>query len=98
MPTPESMTTESAATPSIDVVIVGSGPTGLMAAALLSRSGVSVRILDKSEQQAHESRAFGVQARWLELLLSIGLAEEFLNQGFTRPAYRSMSTASRFRS
>jgi 2-polyprenyl-6-methoxyphenol hydroxylase-like FAD-dependent oxidoreductase len=64
-----------------DVVIVGSGPTGLMAAALLTRCGVGVRILDKSEQQAHESRAFGVQARSLELLLSMGLADEFMSRG-----------------
>jgi 2-polyprenyl-6-methoxyphenol hydroxylase-like FAD-dependent oxidoreductase len=65
----------------IDVIIVGSGPTGLMAATLLARCGISVRLLDKSEQQAHESRAFGVQAKSLELLQSIGLAEEFLNRG-----------------
>lgn len=64
-----------------DVVIVGSGPTGLMAAALLARCGISVRILDKSTQSAHESRAFGVQAKSMELLLSIGLANEFLNRG-----------------
>src|ERR1039458_8684720 len=64
-----------------DVIIVGSGPTGLMAATLLARCGISVRILDKNEQQAHESRAFAVQAKSLELLLSLGLAEEFLNRG-----------------
>lgn len=64
-----------------DVVIVGSGPTGLMAAALLTRCGVKVRILDKTEQQAHESRAFGVQARSMELFLSLGLADELLNRG-----------------
>ncbi len=66
---------------SSDVVIVGSGPTGLMAAALLSRCGVKVRILDKSDQQAHESRAFGVHAKSMELFLSMGLADEFLARG-----------------
>lgn len=64
-----------------DVVIVGAGPTGLMAAALLARCGVSVRILDKNARQAQESRAFGVHAKSLELLLNIGLAEEFLDRG-----------------
>jgi 2-polyprenyl-6-methoxyphenol hydroxylase-like FAD-dependent oxidoreductase len=64
-----------------DVVIVGSGPTGLMAAALLRRCGIDVRVLDKSDQQAHESRAFGVQAKSMELFLSMGLADEFLARG-----------------
>ena len=64
-----------------DVLIVGSGPTGLMAATLLARCGVSVRIVDKTEQQAHESRTFGVQAKSLELFLNIGIADEFLNRG-----------------
>src|SRR3954447_12707799 len=64
-----------------DVVIVGAGPTGLMAAALLSRCGVKVRILDKSEHQAQESRAFGVHARSMELFLSMGLADAFLDRG-----------------
>ena len=75
------MAPEHGTTPQADVIIVGSGPTGLMAANLLTRCGVRVRILDKSAQQAHESRAFGVQAKSLELMLSIGLADEFMNRG-----------------
>jgi 2-polyprenyl-6-methoxyphenol hydroxylase-like FAD-dependent oxidoreductase len=49
-----------------------------MAGALLHRCGVKVRILDKSEQQAHESRAFGIHAKSMELFLFMGLADEFL--------------------
>jgi 2-polyprenyl-6-methoxyphenol hydroxylase-like FAD-dependent oxidoreductase len=64
-----------------DVAIVGAGPTGLMAATLLRRWGVRVRIFDKTAQQAHESRAFAVHARSMELLGSIGLAERFLDRG-----------------
>jgi len=52
-----------------------------MAAALLCRCGLEVCIFDKSEHQAHESRAFGVQARSMELFLSMGLADEVLNRG-----------------
>jgi 2-polyprenyl-6-methoxyphenol hydroxylase-like FAD-dependent oxidoreductase len=76
--------TEHAASPgaaSTDVVIVGAGPTGLMAAALLARCGVSCRILDKSETAAHESRAFGVQAKSLELFLNMGLDQAVLDKG-----------------
>jgi 2-polyprenyl-6-methoxyphenol hydroxylase-like FAD-dependent oxidoreductase len=64
-----------------DVVIVGAGPTGLMAALLLQRSGVAVRIFDKAAAQAHESRAFAVHARSLELAQSVDLAATFMARG-----------------
>ena len=60
---------------------MGAGPTGLMTAVLLARKGVRVRLFDKNTQQAHESRALGVQARSLELFLSLGLADAFLDRG-----------------
>lgn len=65
----------------VDVTIVGAGPTGLFAAALLVRSGISVRILDQSLTQAKESRAFAVQARTLEAMLALDLADAFLDRG-----------------
>lgn len=64
-----------------DVLVVGAGPTGLMAANLLARSGVSVRIVEQRTEATRESRAFAVQARTIELMRSIGLAEEFVSQG-----------------
>lgn len=63
------------------VLVVGAGPTGLLAAALLARCGIPVRILDKSSIAAKESRAFAVQARTLELMLSLGLADTFMARG-----------------
>ena len=64
-----------------DVVIVGAGPTGLMAATLLRRSGIAVRVFDKSAARAHESRAFAMHARSLELLRAIGLGDAFMERG-----------------
>jgi 2-polyprenyl-6-methoxyphenol hydroxylase-like FAD-dependent oxidoreductase len=64
-----------------DVLIIGSGPTGLMAALLLNQCGIKCRILDKNDQQAHESRAFALHARSLELLQNIGLVDKFLERG-----------------
>lgn len=75
-----------AATPSsapldCEVLVVGAGPTGLMAAALLHRSGVKVRIVDKRAGPAVESRAFAVQARTIELFQSLGLADALMERG-----------------
>ena len=64
-----------------EVIVVGAGPTGLMTAALLARRGVRVRVFDQNTQQAHESRALGVQARTVELFLSLGLADALLDRG-----------------
>ncbi len=61
-----------------DVLVVGAGPTGLMLANLLTRSGVKVRIVDMRREPSSESRAFAVQARSVELFQSIGLADELL--------------------
>ena len=68
------------------VLIVGAGPTGLMAALELSRLGVPVRIIDKQAAPATTSRAVGVQARTLELFEQRGLAEEMVRLGNAGPA------------
>ena len=64
-----------------DVIVVGAGPTGLMAALLLKRSGVAVRILDKNASAVKESRAHAVHARTLELFQSLGLVDRALEHG-----------------
>lgn len=65
----------------IDVLIVGSGPTGLMLAILLERLGLSFRIIDKNAGPAKESRALGIQARSMELFHKLGLIQHFLEKG-----------------
>ena len=64
-----------------DVLVIGAGPTGLMAATLLRRGGVGVRIVEKRGEASRESRAFAVQARTLELFQSIGLVDALLDRG-----------------
>jgi len=64
-----------------DVLVIGAGPTGLMAANLLKRSGIDVRIVDARAQPSQESRAFAVSARTLELFTSLGLAERLIARG-----------------
>jgi 2-polyprenyl-6-methoxyphenol hydroxylase-like FAD-dependent oxidoreductase len=63
------------------VLVVGAGPAGLFMAAELNRHGISCRIVDKNDGPTHETRAASIQARTLEILESIGLADELLQAG-----------------
>lgn len=65
----------------LDVLVVGAGPTGLSLAAQLRRAGVRFRVVDALPGRHHESRALAVQARSLELLDAIGLAEPLVARG-----------------
>ena len=65
----------------IDVLVVGAGPTGLALAAQLRRFGADFRLVDRSLDRAHESRALAVQARTLELLDTIGVADQLTDRG-----------------
>jgi 3-(3-hydroxy-phenyl)propionate hydroxylase len=51
-----------------DVLVVGAGPTGLAAAAILAKLGVRVRIVEKTTQRSDKSKALAVQAGTLECL------------------------------
>jgi 2-polyprenyl-6-methoxyphenol hydroxylase-like FAD-dependent oxidoreductase len=65
----------------VDVLVVGAGPTGLALAAQLQAFGVRFRIIDRAADRAHESRALGVQARTLELLQDLDLADALVARG-----------------
>ena len=73
------MTTMHTGTPECQVLVVGAGPTGLTLAALLLARGIHARVIDKSEGPATQSRALGIQARTLELLDTMGLADAFID-------------------
>src|SRR3989442_13016677 len=64
-----------------DVVVVGSGPTGLMLACELALGGVKARLLEERTDTPNITRAFAVHARTLELLDARGLADELIPRG-----------------
>jgi 2-polyprenyl-6-methoxyphenol hydroxylase-like FAD-dependent oxidoreductase len=68
-------------TKSPDAVVVGAGPTGLLAACELVRQGVSVRVIDTLTAPTTQSRAIVVHARSLEMLDRLGVADEIIASG-----------------
>ncbi|KAF7309292.1 FAD-binding-3 domain-containing protein [Mycena indigotica] len=67
------------------VLIAGAGPSGLVLALILRRSGVRVRIIDKEPAYRPGSRGSGVQARTLELYAQLGLYQEIAACGAEIP-------------
>ncbi len=63
------------------VLVVGAGPTGLTMAAELARHGVQCRVIDKALAPSDRSKAIVVQARTLEVLSLMQLADEFVTAG-----------------
>ncbi len=67
-----------------DVVIVGSGPTGLMLAGELALAGVDVTVLERRPTpELVGSRAGGFHSRTIEILDQRGIAGRFLAEGTT---------------
>jgi len=67
----------------VDVLIVGAGPTGLTLACLLAQFGVNFKIIEKNSAITEHSNAIAIQARTLELLEQLDLAEIAIGQGYT---------------
>lgn len=67
-PSPRRLTTE--------VLVIGAGPTGLMAAAWCAKLGLQALVVDGKAGPTRESRALALQARSLEVYRQLGLDAE----------------------
>ncbi|MFF9351453.1 FAD-dependent monooxygenase [Streptomyces sp. NPDC014734] len=75
-------TTPSTAPDTVDALVVGAGPTGLLLAGDLAAQGLSVTLVERRPHEiSNMTRAFAVHARTLELLDSRGLADELIATG-----------------
>ena len=72
------------------VLIVGAGPTGLMAANQLMRFGIDFIIVDTKEGPTLESRAILTTARSLEIYEQMGLSDEVVNNGKVMTSFKLM--------
>jgi 2-polyprenyl-6-methoxyphenol hydroxylase-like FAD-dependent oxidoreductase len=69
------------ATSDVDVLIVGAGPSGLMLACQLAIHNIFFRIIDKTEDHTTQSRALVIQARSVEILDQMSIAEKAIQRG-----------------
>lgn len=65
----------------IEVLIVGAGPAGLMMACQLARHHIRFRIIDKKEYPTNYSGALIIQARSVEILNQMGIAQKVIQEG-----------------
>ncbi|QSZ35693.1 hypothetical protein DSL72_006815 [Monilinia vaccinii-corymbosi] len=59
----------------VDVLIIGAGPAGLMAATWMARCGINARIVDKRGNKIFTGQADGLQCRTLEIFDSFDFAD-----------------------
>jgi 3-(3-hydroxy-phenyl)propionate hydroxylase len=71
----------SSETKSHQVIIVGAGPVGLTLALSLAKQGISVVVLDESNQVSEGSRAICFAKRSLEIFDKLGVADKMINKG-----------------
>lgn len=64
-----------------DIIVVGAGPVGMLAALLSAQQGGGVLLLEQSATRHLQSRAIGITPPSLEILSRLGLAELFIAQG-----------------
>ncbi|EPS29458.1 hypothetical protein PDE_04407 [Penicillium oxalicum 114-2] len=64
-----------------DVLIIGAGPSGLMAAYWMARCGVNARIVDKRGTKVFTGQADGLRCRTLEIFDSMGFQHRVQHEG-----------------
>lgn len=74
--------TMSAKASHVDLLIIGAGPAGLMAATWASKYDISTRIIDKARDRVQAGHADGLQPRTLEILDSFGMADRLWKDSY----------------
>ncbi|MBB5160497.1 FAD-dependent monooxygenase [Mycobacterium sp. AZCC_0083] len=65
----------------LEAVVVGAGPVGLVAACELARRGIRVRVIDKLAEPTTESRAIAIHSRSLDMFDRMGIVDDLVATG-----------------
>ncbi|KAB8217751.1 FAD binding domain-containing protein [Aspergillus novoparasiticus] len=63
-----------------DLLIIGAGPAGLMAACWASQYAIKTRLIDQKSERTAAGHADGINSRTMEILDSFGVADTVLHQ------------------
>jgi len=72
----------------LPVVIAGAGPVGMVAALKLAKAGIAVRVYEMGDDLSIDSKASTFHIPSLELLESLGIVGEMLEQGLQVPLFQ----------
>ncbi len=72
----------------LPVVIAGAGPVGMVAALKLAKAGIAVRVYEMGDDLSTDSKASTFHIPSLELLETLGIVEEMLEQGLQVPLFQ----------
>ncbi|OGT96172.1 MAG: hypothetical protein A2X80_00855 [Geobacteraceae bacterium GWB2_52_12] len=64
-----------------DVIVVGAGPVGMVAALLAAHQGLDVLVLERDSSRHAQSRAIGITPPSLEIVQHLGLCSSFIANG-----------------
>ncbi|KAG5647439.1 hypothetical protein DXG03_009369 [Asterophora parasitica] len=76
------------------VLVIGAGPSGLVAALTLLRNGITVRIVDKGLEAHPGQRGAGIMPRSLELFERLGVLHDILKEAIPAPPVRRYALGS----
>src|SRR5580658_126132 len=77
------------------IIIAGGGPVGVVTALALAQQGLEVRLFEAETAVDTSPRAATTHAATLEMLDSLGLADEVTRRGLIEPRFRIWDRASR---
>ena len=72
----------------VQVVVVGAGPVGTVAAYYLAQHGIDVVVLEAASSCEEDMRASTFHSPTIEMLNQLGIAERLISEGLKAPVYQ----------